>query len=60
LTTPEQRLVPTATGRPELLNVYLNDHLAAAVGVVALGANLARDLRVRPGSMRDKCPSAIL
>jgi hypothetical protein len=41
LTTPERRVVPGETGRPELLNVYLNDHLAAAAGVLALARRAA-------------------
>ncbi len=50
MTTPEQRLVPTATGRPELLNVYLNDHLAAAAGVVALARRAAEAHRGTAGA----------
>lgn len=41
MTTPERRLVPTETGRPQLLNIYLNDHLAAAAGVLALARRTA-------------------
>jgi hypothetical protein len=35
VTTPE-RVVPAERGRPELLSVYLDDHVAAAAGVLAL------------------------
>jgi hypothetical protein len=41
LTTPERRLIPAQTGRAQLLNIYLNDHLAAAVGVLALARRSA-------------------
>jgi hypothetical protein len=34
--TTERRLVPSETGRPALLSIYLNDHLATAAGVLAL------------------------
>jgi hypothetical protein len=40
LTTPE-RVVPGEKGRPELLKVYLDDHLAAAAGVLALARRTA-------------------
>jgi hypothetical protein len=40
LTTPE-RVVPGAGGRPELLTVYLDDHLAAAAGALALARRAA-------------------
>jgi hypothetical protein len=40
LTTPE-RVVPGDGGRPELLNVYLQDHLAAAAGLLALARRTA-------------------
>jgi hypothetical protein len=40
VTTPE-RVVPAEGGRPELLSVYLDDHVAAAAGVLALARRAA-------------------
>jgi hypothetical protein len=50
LTTPERRVIPTGTGRPALLSVYLNDHLATATGVLALARRAAGSHRSTAGA----------